>query len=114
MSSEQCKFEIYRARDEHKEYIKNTECYLKSTVYIASDNNGQVLGSTEFNIQSMDEAFLEHFNIFVELNENDLNNLCYEFIDEFRYWNPFISKIYCKREGDIVNIEVLKQNGFLE
>lgn len=98
---------ICRVRIEDKKYIENEESFIHNTAFIARDNS--VISVFEYKIKTHQKAEIINFKFFKDCDEGKILS---EFIDELKYWNPYISLIECK-EG-IIDSQLLKSLNFIK
>lgn len=99
---------ITRATEKEIRFVKNIKSLMKKLAYIAKLEN-RIIGVFEIDIHEFRKAKIINFEV---LDEKPKYELLKAFLEEVRYWNPFITTIsfdYQKEESDF-----LVKNGFIK
>lgn len=102
--------EIYRARENEKNYIKYEKSLVHNTALIAREQE-EVVGVLEYEIKSMLDAEIINFKNFDPSHEDEILK---GMTDEIMYWNPYVKRIFYDEAKDMITLETLENNSFIK
>lgn len=101
--------DFYRAKRYDSKYIKYEESFKHTTCLLAG-NEEKICGVLEYDIKNAEEAEITNFRLFQAPKGNEIFK---GLLDEIKYWNPYLKKIFYDELNNFIKEKYLIGYGFV-